>query len=396
MDPPAAPEPEHLRDVPAWLLVSLRHVPRALMAGLRRRSRWGLVELALGALTLVAFALSGHAAAVASDQLVFAVSVDLLHLACNAIWVGGLFYIAFVLVPALRQVPARVRATLLARGLPRFSALAVVTVLVLALTGSLNTTVHLTSITQFLTTTYGRTLAIKIELFLIMALISGYHAFRLRPRLVRALALAAPPAERPVALAEGAARFATGRGTVANGVFAGGADAAPPREDAPLSPATTSLADAMEDWLRREAALGAAILLCVALLGVFAGSLVPATTTQGAPAPVAQTFNQTQTVDGMTSTLVISPATFGSNTFTVTLVDASGKPVVGAGVELLTQSLDMDMGVQATQLQASATPGVYTGTADLTMAGHWSITVRVLPANVQQFTKFEYQLTATY
>jgi hypothetical protein len=98
----------------------------------------------------------------------------------------------------------------------------------------------------------------------------------------------------------------------------------------------------------------------------------------------------------MTSTLVVSPATFGTNTFTVTLVDAGGKPLVGAGVELLTQSLDMDMGVQSTQLQASATPGVYTGTADLTMAGHWSITVRVLPANVQQFSKFEYQLTATY
>jgi len=175
----------------------------------------------------------------------------------------------------------------------------------------------------------------------------------------------------------------------ANGAFA-------PGGEAPLSPPAAHLADALEDWLRREAVLGAAILLCVALLGVFAGSLVPASTTQGAPAPAAQGFNQTQTVDGLTSTLVVSPATFGSNTFTVTLVDASGKPLEGAGVELLTQSLAMDMGVQSTQLQPGSAPGVYTGTADLTMAGRWSISVRVLPANSQQFTKFEYQLTATY
>jgi copper transport protein len=281
----------------------------------------------------------------------------------------------------------------LARGLPRFSALAVVTVLVLAATGSLNTTIHLTSITQFLTTTYGRTLAIKIEMFIVMAVISGYHAFRLRPRLARALA-----AEAPLALAEGATRAAAGHGAalaelVTNG-GAGGVGAA--RAGAPLSPPAARLATALEDWLRREAVLGAAILLCVALLGVFAGSLAPTTTSQGAAAPVAHAFNQTQTVDGLTGTLVVSPATFGSNTFTVTILDAKGQPLTGAGVELLTQSLDMDMGVQTTQLQPSGTPGVYSGTADLTMAGHWGITVRVLPANVQQFTKFEYQLTATY
>jgi copper transport protein len=394
MDPPAAPEPDTLREAPAWLLASARHVPRALLAGLRRRTRWGWVELALGATALVAFALSGHAAAVASDQLVYAVSVDLLHLVCDAIWVGGLFYIALVLVPALGQVPASVRAAVLARGLPRFSALAVVTVLVLALTGSLNTTIHLTSITQFLTTTYGRTLAIKIELFIIMAVISAYHAFRLRPRLARALA--EQGTERPLALAEGAPRAATGHVAALAERASNGEAGGVPREGAPLSPPAARLAEALEDWLRREAALGAAILLCVALLGVFAGSLVPSTTTQAAPPPAAHTFNQTQTVGGLTATLVIAPATFGTNTFTVTIGDASGKPLAGAGVALLTQSLDMDMGVQSTQLQPSNTPGVYTGTADLTMAGHWDVIVRVQPANVQQFTTFDYQLTATY
>jgi methionine-rich copper-binding protein CopC/uncharacterized membrane protein len=398
-DPPAAPEPERLGAWPAWLLATARHTPRALLAGLRRRTTWGRVELALGAVTLVAFAFSGHAAAVGSDQLAYAVSVDLLHLSGDAIWVGGLFYIAFVLVPALGRVPAGVRGAVLARGLPRFSALAVITVVVLAATGSLNTTIHLTSISQFLTTTYGRTLAIKIELFIIMAAISYYHAFRLRPRLARALAAEAPPAQdRPLALAEGAVRAPAGHGAALAERGANGYSSATESAHAagPLDPPAARLADSLEDWLRREAVLGAAILLCVALLGVFAGSLAPASAAPSAPAPVAHAFNQTQTVGGLTGTLVIAPATFGSNTFTVTLLDAKGQPLTGAGVELLIQSLDMDMGVQTTQLQPGASPGVYSGTADLTMAGHWDIGIRVLPANTQQFTKLDYQLTATY
>ena len=40
---------------------------------------------------------------------------------------------------------------------------------------------------QFLTTPYGWILAVKIEFFLLMVLLSVYHAFYLRPWLVQAL-----------------------------------------------------------------------------------------------------------------------------------------------------------------------------------------------------------------
>jgi putative copper export protein len=39
----------------------------------------------------------------------------------------------------------------------------------------------MTSFDQLVTTAYGRTLVIKILLFLLMAGISAYHAFALRP-----------------------------------------------------------------------------------------------------------------------------------------------------------------------------------------------------------------------
>ena len=168
-------------------LRSVRSLPRRLVTGWLGRSWLGRVELLLGATLIVAFSLSGHAAALPSSELTYGLSSDLLHLVANAAWVGGLFYIAVVLLPALGTLPPRQHARVVALGLPEFSALAIVSAFLLAATGSLNTVIHLTSIDQFLTTAYGRTLTIKIGLFLLMVLISAYHAFVLRPRLSQAL-----------------------------------------------------------------------------------------------------------------------------------------------------------------------------------------------------------------
>ena len=432
---PAAPlpEPTRLGDWGGWLLAALRATPGALVRGWRRRTLWGQAVLALGAALVVAFGFSGHAAAVPESELAYAVSIDLLHLFGEAAWVGGLIYLAIVLVPALRRLPERARAQMMARGLPHFSALAIITVVVLAATGSLNTAVHLTSIDQFLTTSYGRTLAIKIELFLIMAAISAYHAFRLRPRLAVALAGESGDvavAEDSVELWNAAGRIQRTQRTALHAgkptpsvAFAAtnsprgsagargrndglqmerasaAADGVDPGETVDrgtgVRTATLNLAAALEDWLQREAALGVAILGCVALLAAFAGSLAPA------PPPASAATNTPyvsapQTAGGLTVTLRVAPAAFGTNSFTVIVHDASGKPVDGAGVTIATQMLDMDMGIQTTQLKPAGQAGVYSGQADLTMAGHWAIIVGVLPATSQQIQKFDFKFTASY
>lgn len=70
-----------------------RRLAWAHRAGAHRSAAWrGL---------LVTFALSGHAAAVPQAELGFALSVDILHLLGSAAWVGGLFYISIILIPAL-------------------------------------------------------------------------------------------------------------------------------------------------------------------------------------------------------------------------------------------------------------------------------------------------------
>lgn len=436
-------EPKTLLGWLPWTLAAVRAFPGALARGWRTRGAWGRAQLILGAALLVAFALSGHAAAVAPGELPYALSVDLLHLVGNAAWVGGLLYIAAVLVPALQQLSAGQRVRVLMRGLPHFSALALVTVVLLAATGTLNTTIHLTSIVQFVTTTYGRTLAIKITLFLTMAGVSAYHAFWLRPRLVHAMGQVA---EEPVARDQAAdpragerrsaprtaeptirqaigpaasatrayssadetrdgsagAPAATGAGqrrlgARPSGTFPSGGAASPSAST--VNVRASRLAGALEDWLRREAALGVAILLCVALLAAFAGSLAPTLPAAANPSTTstrAAYVSTPVTAGGLSVVLRVDPAAFGTNTFTVTVRDANGKPVDGAGVAIVTQMLDMDMGVQTAQLKPAGQPGVYSGQSDLTMAGHWDIIVRVLPPSSSRFQTFDFRLTATY
>ncbi len=248
------------------------HLPARLVRGWRRCSWPGRIELLLAAALLVAFAFSGHAAAVANAELGYAVSVDLLHLLGMAAWVGGLLYISSVLMPTLHRLNLRQYAHMLAQGVPEFSALAITSAIVLAATGSLNTSIHLASLQQFLTTLYGWILAVKIEFFLLMATISAYHAFSLRPRLVQALTRRK---EIGVDATKQALVTISTSGIAHTERHAAPESAEGKGDEEEISEQAQRLAERMEDWLRREAMLGAIVLLCVALLGVFAGTLTP-------------------------------------------------------------------------------------------------------------------------
>jgi YtkA-like protein len=151
----------------------------------------------------------------------------------------------------------------------------------------------------------------------------------------------------------------------------------------------------MERWLRLEGMLGATVLLCVALLGALAGSLTAPTSSNTSSQPSGP-VSQTKTVNGYTITLKVTPATFGTNTFIVIVKNAQGQPETGAAVSINTTMLDMDMGTETTQLQADPTQaGVYSQQADLTMAGHWEVGVRVLPANSNTFVKATFDFSAS-
>ena len=125
--------------------------------------------------------------------------------------------------------------------------------------------------------------------------------------------------------------------------------------------------------LRWEPVLGIAVLVCVGLLNVFAGTLTPFAAAAQQQQPGAKPAPFTATVltkDGKyTATLTVNPNRFGTNVFTVSVVDKStGQPATNIGVTLYTTMLDMDMGTASVNLLPDG-KGHFSTSGDLAMAG---------------------------
>ncbi len=347
-----------------------------------------LANLLLGSALFIAITMSSHAAAVSANIVSYAIVVDWLHLLAAALWVGGMLYITTTYLPVLRRRSIPDQARSLTTVLPYFSLLAIAGVLIMAVTGPFNATFHLTSWGQFLSTAYGRALLVKILLVGGLLLTSAYHVGLLRPRVKKeymkhsyvverlkaAQALEAAEQNRtPLLAAQQASTTTTepGRATklIAQQVKL---------RDERLAKKTRRLSTV----LRWEPLLGVGVLVCVGLMNVFGGTLLPSTAAQQQQQQTAtksQPFSTSvRTTDNkFRATLTINPNRFGTNVFTVSVVDNStGAPVTNIGVSLYTTMLDMDMGTDTVNLLPDG-KGHFSATGDLAMAGDWQIRIQI-------------------
>lgn len=131
--------------------------------------------------------------------------------------------------------------------------------------------------------------------------------------------------------------------------------------------------------LRWEPLLGVAVLVCVGLMNVFAGTLSPIAAAQPQGGAKPQPYQATlRTTDGkFTAKLEINPNRFGTNVFTVTVIDNStGKVDTNVGVAIYTTMLDMDMGTDEVDLLPDG-KGRFSATGDLSMSGHYHIRIQI-------------------
>ena len=123
--------------------------------------RWLVLGVSL--LLLLSISLGSHAAAEAQPTLpVFA---DWIHLLAASIWIGGLIHFALGL-RAVRDRDAGFRTRLTARLIPRFSALALLSVGTLALSGLYSAILRIGTLEALGGTVYGRALIVKLSLAL--------------------------------------------------------------------------------------------------------------------------------------------------------------------------------------------------------------------------------------
>jgi len=347
-----------------------------------------LANLLLGSALFIAITMSGHAAAVSANIVGYAIVVDWLHLLAAALWVGGMLYIATTYLPVLRRRPIAEQARSLTTVLPYFSPLAIAGVLIMAVTGPFNATFHLTSWAQFLTTAYGRTLLVKILLVGGLLLTSAYHVGLLRPRVKKeykkysymaerlkaAQALEAADQNRTPRLAAQQASTTTTEPGHATKLIAQQVKL----RDGRLTKKTRRLSTV----LRWEPLLGVGVLVCVGLLNVFGGTLLPTSPAQQqqqqtGTKPQPFTASVRTTDNKFTATLTVNPNRFGTNVFTVSVVDTStGKAETNIGVSLYTTMLDMDMGTDTVNLLPDG-KGHFSASGDLAMAGDWQIRIQI-------------------
>jgi copper transport protein len=322
-------------------------------------------NLLLGLALLIAIALSSPATAVSTNLVLFAVPVDWLHLLAAALWIGGLMIIATTYLPVITRIPLADRTRSLLTTLRYYTPWMLAGIAIMAVTGPLSTTFHLVTWVQLFTTAYGRALVVKIVLVCALLLISAVELFLLRPRLKKeykkyAYAVQRLASIQATAESDHATKSVTQQVRLREGRL-------------------TKDNQRLTTTLRWEPLLGVAVLICVGLMNIFAGTLTPVASGQQQTTAKARPFTTTvKTTDNkFTVTFNVNPNRFGTNVFTVSVVDnKTGKATTNVGVSLDTTMLDMDMGTDRVNLLPDK-QGHFSASGDLSMGGNWQFRILI-------------------
>jgi putative copper export protein len=146
----------------------------------------GWTGAALAAVLLAAVpALSGHAASV-EHRTGVAIAVDSLHVLGAGIWLGTLAVLMAAGLPASLSAADGGGPVALADLVNAFSPVALIGASLAATTGVVNSLFHLTRVADIWSTSYGRTLALKLLLLGGVAAIGAFNWRRVRPTLTDA------------------------------------------------------------------------------------------------------------------------------------------------------------------------------------------------------------------
>lgn len=142
------------------------------------------LALALALLAPLPYSMISHASAEPAGRAT-AIAADLVHLLGAAIWVGGLFYLAGALLPTLRGLTPAGRKVVLARAIPRFSAVALSAWLLMGVTGLYSAWLHAGNLTGLFHTAYGHSLDAKLILLAIVLPIAAFNLLIVERKLRR-------------------------------------------------------------------------------------------------------------------------------------------------------------------------------------------------------------------
>lgn len=251
----------------AWSARILLAVAMLLVLPKASSRRDRLIGLGVSILMLLTVSIGSHGAAQPKSTL--PIMSDLIHLTAASVWVGGLVHFIIGLF-AVRTLDEAERPKLTAALIPKFSAMALVSVATLTLTGLYASVLQVGSIDGLLNTVYGRTLIIKLALVVPMVMLGAINLLVTTPNMKQA---------------------------------------AEQNSDSPWVGRFRKLVSS-------EVTLGIAVLLSVAVLTSLSPAQIPGETPN---------LSGTQEVDDLEISLDVTPGRPGLNTFTVNVLK-DGQP----------------------------------------------------------------------
>ena len=305
----------------------------------------------IGLVMLTTTSLISHGAATGK---ILPLIVDFIHNVAASLWIGGIIYIAFVLMPKLRQLTSDViSASVISIIIPRFTIIAITILGFIVITGPLLLYTLESNLALTLASTYGKILIVKLSLAAVLIAIGGYHEIATRRRAIIAFSILTTEKNKVI-----------------------------PNID------VKQLLSIFSRNIRIEAVIGIALIFSIAIL---VDSGLPASEFQNELQSIQEQnvfalsiSNNTISENGLTETkfvengsriiLTVNPFSIGNNNFIISFLDSNKNPINMKSAQLRLTQIDQGIGPNTIDAQQIST-GVFSANTAFGFSGHWSLRV---------------------
>ena len=312
--------------------------------------------LTLGIILLATTSLIGHGA---SSKQLTPLIIDFVHNLTASIWIGGTFYLAFVLIPILKASKMNLyyKLATLSVWIPRYSTLVVTLLGILIITGPFLLYILEDNLSLVIGSLYGTFLIAKLSLAGLMVILGGYSSIFIYNRVVNLL-----KAAQVVGIKSSNYKLPNGESD------------------------SERKADSTIVNFRRalviESILGIALLLSVGLLvntGVPESEMQNMSQASTAESIEIEHYESTRFVDNDTKIgLSITPFEVGNNNFKVSFLDENGNPIEVQSAEIKYRQIEKSIGPITIDLEKQST-GVFSANASFGIPGLWDMEIQGIP-----------------
>jgi len=279
--------------------------------------------------------------------------LDYMHNLLSSVWIGGVIFFAFVILPTLAKLDWMEKEKMVLAILPRYSGMVTIALGILIITGPTLLWFLESNVTSITNSTYGFLIFAKIFLALIMIGLGAYFQFKVQR-----------PAVKNLGGAIGAGVF--GFGEKSPDVSKGGFE--PPTIGALASKKITKP-------LKASAITG---IILLGVVSVLVNSSLPAGEVQTADAQTA-TFGFSSTLFSEQAKFDVSvlPLGIGSNTISVVVSAVDGEPMSDiSGLKIKVSNPQRNISpIEISTTQSSDKITEFEGEATFGFAGTWQIEV---------------------